>query len=68
VLNLEELVYGIHSIWRVSTLETYRYTMSTLLSSSFDFLCFFKGVYQNSWQKCNPNSRQHLNADDECYF
>jgi hypothetical protein len=41
VLNLEELIYGIHSIWRVSTLETYKYTMSTLLSSSFGFLCFF---------------------------
>ena len=41
MLNLEELIYGIHSIWWVSTLETYKYTMSTLLSSSFGFLCFF---------------------------
>jgi len=42
VLNLEELIYGIHSIWRVSTLETYRYTMSKLLSSSFGFLCLLR--------------------------
>lgn|GEM_PF-1614133 len=39
MLNLEELIYGIHSIWRVSTLEIYKYTMSTLLSSSFGYLC-----------------------------